>query len=741
MTDRLRVVCGVLLRRPGMMVIMGVYVLLLIPAIVFLTSDPASGSRFPVVESLPQAYGFADMARPPQYDEDVIRQQDFQLQETIINRHSALAPMMFAGVTITATTVQSIAAIPSATDVRFFSCRFSKESLQELSKLSNVTALGLMNCALEPDELEFIGRMPSLTSLDLRGNKVVGGLKHLANVRSLRTLILGEFPVANRAEADDFATLSQIDTLFADFPNPNGTDPTQTDALRRLASLKVLHINTLFRPGDETDAAIAQWRAALPGVVVRGRSLNVRRVALVMAMMLLSIVVYVALSTQRLTFFSRAESVLLPNSVAPHLIPLFIFGVLMSAIHAGVLVLGRCDPLSAAAVSIGYIGLFQLADPMNYTNGHNWISALFGSLVGIVASSWWFVVMSVTGSNLINDIITGQRPWITITAGVLGVAGVVTWNFCAGSVVRTLGELGFTEAFVNLNEQSKWAASRNKNVGGTPFLKFILKWVSPADALLARQTIDRLPTAAERCRLLRASTPQFEGPVYWTAIGSALATFLATVGLVATGNASLMIQFAGYFQAPALLVVFVPTIVIATVTLTYSPFAMLGKWIDRRRYLAGDYLRPVSREALMGDLRVAVARDLAHFAIVAAIVGGLIVGTMAVRGDLKNFGEWMIVWRAAVVVGYVLLVLWLGHSITLLGMAIRSNWKCLTVVGVLAATVVLVPVTVVGCIERFIEKNVSFEMSFSVLYVLMAATSVLVGWQSARVWKTAEFVD
>jgi hypothetical protein len=122
---------------------------------------------------------------------------------------------------------------------------------------------------LQGSDLANLSQLTNLEMLDLSQSNFSGGLKHLAGLSKLHTLILNRFEYLNDASVGELKELPRLETLVLAPVYATNPEKTVTDAglksIQKLPALKTLYVGW----HGKFTLPIEKLRTLLPGVDVR----------------------------------------------------------------------------------------------------------------------------------------------------------------------------------------------------------------------------------------------------------------------------------------------------------------------------------------------------------------------------------------------------------------------------------------------------------------------------------------
>lgn len=490
--------------------------------------------------------------------------------------------------------------LPNLETLQLDYLRVNGDILRQIGALSRLEELSLAHTNIRGDDLQHLGSLSRLKTLDLSGCRIHGGLKHLAGLPELRTVIFGSLEGVNDRLIDELLHLPQIRTLVLD--GIYATDPNRfvTDAgLARLAThpgLRVLYTSSHERTAG---SIFPEARRILPHVTVRRTTYSPDRTARVGQVLAVQMVLLVLFVNQLLSQFAISGAGVIPGFARRHLWPpvLSMFALLV----IGTLLLRQMNADWSAAIGIQCgalaLSLWLLRFLVRSTGQTgNTITCVFVATLALqfrLASATWF-------GPTVEAWVLDDWPLLNVLGiGLMLIAGYQL--IC--ELIRLPVQLSEHGAIVGLS----WSENIRLNVQRVHQIQqrrpaHSNRWaVRLAESILDRQLQSPLranrQTLWQRARWLRIATPSQRG--FWIVL-------LVMVSLCQAGTQlPLVRKFLG--DRPG------------NVFSTFFAFSVLigpgwgiavAIWRQRLEHLAMELLRPVRREQLRAELFTAILIDL-----------------------------------------------------------------------------------------------------------------------------------
>lgn len=541
----------------------------------------------------------------------------------------------------------------------------TEELLEALSELQTLEAISFRECEMTPTAWKSLGRLTRLKYLEFNSCRLRGAGSDLSSLKQLQTLIMG--PAAGGMLDVDPAFYSELPQLprlttlvLGDFlSRPAGTDPGKMDplphvinSLREIPGLQTVFVNDLIMPLPEFD----RLQTLLPGVRFRPSFVDLGRQQMFLALIGLNLVLQFLLGLQLHSQFTHAAARLMPNYALPHMIPPLCLGVLGILLHC-VPLLQRHVPLAPAlAVNLScwlvLCGL-QLAglQARPIKRQSNWLGIVIvaASLLSLSA-----IIHSFQANrSSIDWFLRGNMP---ITTGLLIVGGLTIPVALLWRMLRLHSiyqELGYSAPPLDMD--SARIAAWSQEVRSNP------------NQIRAERSLQRAIAQAghsgwrHRCNLWIAGNVVNGNLIAPFAFSIAVAFLIGTSFIQSDVRWTDLLSSGGFAASMGsvvlMMTVFIPDMGVIPLNLV---------WRGRRKFLAVESLRPVSRSEFSRQTACAIAWDFLP-------LGGVYLAVLAFYVAHADPNRWSWGWTAAMLLVFV--ARWiLVYGVVLWTMTIRRDW-------------------------------------------------------------------
>lgn len=507
---------------------------------------------------------------------------------------------------------------------------------QALGELDQITALKY-DGAISPFGMRQIARLGKLQFLDLSGCTFDAGLEGLESLEHLQTLVLDNF-VENRVHVlGQLRRLPHLRTLVATHYReagsliPRGAWKSDLGDIKAVTGLELWFVDERA-PGFPGFDSLAR---ELPGLAIRPVQVDLARQTKCLPVTVVTGILIFLLAVQLNSQFAHPAARLTPGYAVPHLIPatlLWLCGVLVSVCLMATAAIPIL-PLVAISMALwlGVGSLILMVDLLSRSTQwaksqrRHWIMIPIRTVVGafcvLVSAFWVHLVMLAMQRNQssFDWFQRGQEPGLALVMIIGGVLGYVLFarKLCRVQVELEESGMGTPPLGLNPNQRAAWLVQivwRQQQSGGA-----ISAWWRLFDRRLTR-AIDR----ARRPGWRRRSN-------LWIAGNATNGKHALLIGLVVclwSGIASQVpeiwkgmdFEFSEAFTN----ILSTPSVMLLVMFPDFC-FVYLGLiWRGRRRLLAVESLRPVSRRQLVREMMTAFAWDCVppaclYLAVVAAL--------------------------------------------------------------------------------------------------------------------------
>lgn len=526
-----------------------------------------------------------------------------------------------------------------------FSGNLPSSSLRYVSELPNLRYLRLPQAA-NNRSLPYLGRLSQLQTLDVEAVQDYGRFfDQVCQLSNLRTLVLTAQPSAKFKTSDweRLRTLPRLQRIFL-----RGTHPVVGVDSQEVLRVQVLLPHVKVRPANITRNLTWTWNV-----------INC-------ASTLICMVLVVQLSTQ----FSHAQSRLIPNYSRPHLLVAALLMMGTTIVHTVILMSTESTFLASLAASLIAPGLFWWVIVVSMCLSTD--QSRFGKL-NVALGIPLLPLVPALGSTLMEAFLS-DVDWF-----LQGHHPAMAWGIVASSLIspliimRRLPRLHSYYAESGVEVMLRDIAAQTKRRWGIGFYQ-------------KPQAGDKLPRAVKSCRnrldaLLAKPLPRDMSRM-WIAGNSSDGVAVAWASLrqmvVMTVIFYVMARWNDYeFEVHEM---FFSTFgMMAMVGMDAVTLALTIYWRSRRPMLAGEFLRPLKRQAFVRQLFLAVGRDLWPMLLVhAVLITGLAVMWVP-QGLLSTF--------IPAIFCYFLFRGLVVYAFILLSIPIRSEWRQLLLVALALAIV------------------------------------------------------
>ncbi len=516
---------------------------------------------------------------------------------------------------------------------------------QALGELDQITALKY-DGAVSPFGMRQIGRLSKLRFLDLSGCTFDEGLEGLESLEHLQTFVLENVVEGRVHLLGQLHDLPHLRVFVASHYRkvgsniPRGIWISDLDALRAATGLQQWFV-------DEHSGGFPGFGALageLPGIAVRPVHVDLARQDKCIPVGMVTGILIFLLGLQMGSHFSRPAARLTPGYAVPHLVPTTILWLCSVVVPACLLASAAIPILPLVGISMAiWLGLGSLIltlDLLGRTHRAtpHWCRRIMFPIQ--MAGVFWLplvVLAMLVNRSSFDWFLRGHEPGLAIAmivGGVLGYA-LFVWKTCRLHVEFQESGMGTPPLGLNRRQGAEWQTQnvwrQQRDVGAQSSL-----W-NQLDRRLAR-AIDQ----AGRPGWRRRSNLWIAG----NALNGKNALVCCLVVFIFNGVASLAPEiWKGMDFEFADLVTNAPGPPSA-MTLMFPDFcfAFLGlTWRGRRRLLAVESLRPVSRRQLVREMMTAFAWDCAPLACFYVAV----VAALTYLADPQN---WTPVWSVSLAV-------------------------------------------------------------------------------------------
>jgi len=518
---------------------------------------------------------------------------------------------------------------------------------QALGEFEQITAFKY-DGAISPFGMRQIARLSKLRFLDLGGSTFEEGLEGLESLEHLQTLVLDNVVEGRVHLLGQLRNLPHLRVLVASRYRsagsniPRGVWKSDLGDLSAATGLKTWFVDehTGGFPGFELLAR------ELPGIAIRPVYVDLGRQVKCIPIGLLTGILIFLLVLQLNSQFAHPGARLIPGYAVPHLIPATILWLCGVLVPACLLASAAIPILPLAGISMAlWLGIGSLILVMNLLGRTQWTNPQRRSWimipVQIVAALWLPLVILVMRFNQssFDWFLRGQEPGLAIAMIVGGVLcyALFAWRLCRAQVELQEAGIGTPPLGFSPSQNAAWQAHvvwRQQRDGGGKSL-----WNLP-DRRLAR-AIDQVGRPGWRRRSNLWIAGNTINGKHTLLIGLAFALMLSAgsfVPLFWNGTDlgfALDDMFSDSRSPPfAMLLLMFPDFCI---------FYLGVVWRGRRRLLAMESLRPVSRRQWVGEMMTAFAWDCAPPAC-------LYVAVVAAFTYLADSQKWSPVWTVALAV-------------------------------------------------------------------------------------------
>ncbi len=542
-------------------------------------------------------------------------------------------------------------------DLRFRG-QLKDDEWQTLGDLIQLEALKY-DGVVSPFGMRQIARLTRLRLLDLTGCTFQEGFDGLESLAHLRTLVLDSFTEDRVHILGQLRQLPHIDTLVATSYRTARSKitrfvwETELENLRAATILRHWFVEESFPgfPGFDV------LNHALPEIDVRPIQACAARQMVLFLVVMLTAILFCLLVLQLLSHFAHPAACLTPGYAVPHLIAAAALWLCGLATNVWLLKIASVPLLPALGVSLGIsVVPAGIGFSLPGSKGLNWILG-----TGAVLWSLTFAFPSPINQSSIDWYLRGEQPGLALA---LIAAGVFVCGLCGWRISRLhlrLQELGMDPPplaidrgqFIAWQERAVW-----RRGGGRSW------WPK-----LTERQLERTIAAASRASgWQQRSSLWIAGNVLnsWRILllGMVLAPTM-WLGAALVGNEPLTFSFVR--GAPG-----APNPVIGLLTFPDYGLLWLGSvWWSRRRLLAVESLRPVSRSQFARELAFAIGRDFVPFAC-------FYVGAAVLLTFLSDSWQWSSAWTAALAL-YLAARVAVVFGCVLCSLTFRGNWRALLI--------------------------------------------------------------
>jgi hypothetical protein len=614
----------------------------------------------------------------------------------------------------------------------------TEDLLEALSELQMLEAISFRECEITSSVWKTLGRLKRLRFLEFDACRLRGAGCDLSSLKQLQTLILG--PAAGGMLDVDpafYSALPQLPRLttlvLGDFlTRPAGTDPGSVDALlnvinplREIPSLQTVFVNDLLTSFPGFD----RLQSLQPEVRFRPSFVDLGRQQMFLVLIGLNLVLQFLLGLQLHSQFTHAAARLMPNYARPHMIPPLFLGSMGILLHCVPLLQRQVPPAPALAVNLTcwlvLCGL-QLAGlqarPIKRQSNWLGIVIVIASLLSLSAIVYAFQA----NPSSIDWFLRGHMP---ITTGLLIVCGLTIPIALLWRMLRLHSiylELGYSTPPLDMD--SARIAAWSQEVRSNP------------NQIRAERSLQRAIAQAghsgwrHRCNLWIAGNVVNGNLIAPFSFSIAVAFLIGTSFIQSDLRWTDLLSSGGFAASmwPALLMmsVFIPDLGIIPLNLV---------WRGRRKFLAVESLRPVSRSEFSRQTACAIAWDFLPLA-------GVYLTVLAFYVAHADPNRWSWGWTAAMLLVFVSRWI-LVYGVVLWTMTIRRDWVVMlmsVIVGYAIAfanvAVILLQSPVLGISPTPSDMPEIGVAALTGIALLFICVSVTVASLAYRRWQQVELV-